>query len=90
MVVPEIKRRSFFVSPIVSLINTRNADAGSADVIENRFGDLEADTEPLKPCCKRSAKVVQPPTRHGIGTIVRNQPVECLFTLMITGKAAAR
>jgi hypothetical protein len=51
----------FLRSPIVPLVNPDYASPASAQVIQHRLGDFEAHAEALKPCCQRSAKIMQPP-----------------------------
>jgi len=58
---PCVECSAFLLCPTVPLINPNHASAASAQMIKHRLGDFETHAEPLQPCRKRPAQVVQPP-----------------------------
>lgn len=48
----------------MALIDADDAGAASGRVVQNRFGDLEADAELLQICRNRPAEVMERPMRQ--------------------------
>jgi hypothetical protein len=86
---PRIKCSTLLSCPIVTLIHAGDAATTAADVIQNRFGDLESDAKPLQTGCDGAAQVVHAPeserrwrcTRRcsGFGARIHDRCVERTF-----------
>jgi hypothetical protein len=67
--VREVRRRDGKVSRPMPLINPDYASPASAQMIQHRLGDFEADAKTLQPSREAPAQIMQPPagnTRCGV------------------------
>lgn len=74
----------------MTLVNSGNSRARSANVVEDCFGDLKANTQPLKAGRQRPSEVVQAPWRHTRATIVGQCLIELLLAFVIPANTKAR
>jgi hypothetical protein len=64
---PCIEGRTLLDRPVMTLIDARNASAAAADMVQNRLGDFETDSQALQAGGKRSPQIVNAPRYNRSG-----------------------
>ena len=63
----------------MTLIDACDSRPGTTYMVEHRLRHLKPNSQPLKSCGERPPKVMEPPRRHKVAPILRNQLVEHSF-----------
>ena len=69
---PRFQRLALFVEPVIALIDACDPTARSADMVQNRLGDLDPHAQALQASCHRAPDIVCDPP----GFLVLGRPVE--------------